>query len=681
MVSTVSCNAQYIHTLPVQCITSGDVLFRREHSFQVVVEGIMTGNNLEAALLLFIRRIVEEGSNLEHSNRLIGVVIAVKSSSEGERSKQEFTFPPSEIRTAKKQMLMSRLTAAAIDGGVISLRGILIERHALPRPRSASFEPAHDPSLGHTSLSKAFHFTFIDRASGVVRCFARNPYESLAGRVFMSVEEAKRFQEVFVRHYDHRAASSAAGGNALGEQQQQQLEEEQVTDSGSLSLTGAVSAFVHDQSRWYFRALDECRLVDAVEHAVLLLAHCSSLKSSRLPLCVLRLSSVTAGPAGYLRSCRDAAESTGTACRVVLQRILEVPEAEVPNDRVLWSDALRSRLEAMEVHAGSIGAAVDEIRTIIGDICQHTSTSERECVNSCLRHVGNSIQRLTKEKNDQIVTHLREMRGSHSILQFFGDRLLTAVTIRWLRGLQPALQRLAAYIQAVEASLSADTLTELIQLDESRRLMPPAGAVLGPHGEEVHDVTKRLPLTVSEALGFLLDVRLSRDITHMQYWRSLPVTRIMRLFIRPHALVRSPVAAIGSGHSRLHDDDGGGGTEPQEHSELFFMDTRAEEAALSMQRGAGEGLAAAAAAASQGESRSMMIAPSAREYARSPITAASVSRFWRVYFGLGAPWTGRLGAVDAITALMDEVYRYDCPRGAAEEGTRFRYLTETRLAR
>jgi hypothetical protein len=60
---------------------------------------------------------------------------------------------------------------------------------------------------------------------------------------------------------------------------------------------------------------------------------------------------------------------------------------------------------------------------------------------------------------------------------------------------------------------------------------------------------------------------------------------------------------------------------------------------------------------------------------------SEVSTFFRVYPALSAPWQGRFGGINAISALIQEAHRYDCPRSVAEEATRMRYLVETGVFR
>jgi hypothetical protein len=332
-------SAQYIEALHISSCLSGGVSRHRPHRHEVVVEGSLGGDDLDAGLLLFIRRVLQEGAAAEAARGMLGarVFVSMRAADEArgrqgagsEPDKTPFSFVPSEIKSGRRAVILSSMRAALIDGGSVWLDSHHLSAHTIPALGPGG---AHrpQPSAGFVRCRRRYRFTFHDtrRGVGAVKCYYRNPYETLALCVFEGAQDSTLVRQNFVQHCKRKAASPA-GGEAREEPSPSLMED-------------CVLTFVRDTAALLVSLLDRGELVLAAESAMLLAAHAAP--SPAAPLAALRLSCLGTGSPGYLRVLRGAAESAGGVAGVLLQELRQVEALGLRSDRALWSDAATAKV-------------------------------------------------------------------------------------------------------------------------------------------------------------------------------------------------------------------------------------------------------------------------------------------------------------------------------------------------
>jgi hypothetical protein len=345
----------------------------------------------------------------------------------------------------------------------------------------------------------------------------------------------------------------------------------------------------------------------------------------------------------------------------------------------------------LEHSMSSLPAALEEVRLLLGGAGRDVLCSEGAPLQACLAAQLRAVAHASKKRILSLATVLRAQlpgagpgagagAGGHVHVHpshFVGNAALSAVNARWLGEVSLPLRHMGSMLAMLETSLAADVLMELLQMDldsdSDRGEGEGAGAGAGVGAAPpVYSFSERHPASVSELLGALLQVSegSAADLRAMAGWSPLDTSSFaFRQCILPR---RGPgggggraeaeaVLEVGQGHTRVRLRPNG---EPlREEAEAYVLDTEAEEAALTMDAALARAAFSppahgAGAGAGGGMLAGLLTTAPAR---RPPRPGRFASRFLRVYPGLGVAWGGRLGAVDAVAALLDEVSRPALP--------------------
>lgn len=141
---TADVSGQIIECLHVSSCMSGTTCWQLPHRHEVVAEISLEGEELDACLLLFIRRVLQEGASAEAAPDLLGARFYVAQRQNDSRTNRStaFSFAPSDMQSGKRQAILSSLKAATVDGGNIWLESYMF---------STRMVPAHSKDSAHLS--------------------------------------------------------------------------------------------------------------------------------------------------------------------------------------------------------------------------------------------------------------------------------------------------------------------------------------------------------------------------------------------------------------------------------------------------------------------------------------------------------------------------------------------------
>jgi hypothetical protein len=652
--------AQYVDLIHVGSILSDSIEHHRGFVFNVSVESIFSAESLEVCLVTFIRRIIEEGTHAEaHESVLCAKIrvsprqaeplLEVKSSATTTNSSKAFVFYPSETTSAKKGAILSTMKAAAIDGGTIALEMYLL---------SSMTAAAHQPESkhlreivhGYTMVSRKYNFWFIDSEKKSTRCFSRNPYETIAAYAFVNSTDANYIRDILIQHFESRL-KQLSGNPFKG------------------SIKSYIREYLYRLGTSALQQLDAGEMVSCVENLLSLMAHGCSGSGHRhgpLPLCGQRMTSISRGLPGVLRSIRDAIENANVVCVSLASELSDFLELRRLVGRGALPHGMMDKIKLMQQRQLTFPKALSSIRDMLASIMRDIRISEIKYVNGEIeRYLIETAQQLRNvhEKMHQLneMSRFRDDRWERNIFRpQFGD-----VYITYLRKVSLEFNRISSVLSALETSVSADMLLELIQIDVAQR-----GAVKQSFdsNKSLLSLNKQLgkqraPVTLEELLGFVFNLCTQGDI-HAVRWYGVQLTPpLQRIICDPS--VQDKLPTVGKSHAVL---------------DLGLFDVDAEEKAHSMNSYPVKDFWAHINARHTAKMTAEELNIDADAMAKR-LVPSDVSKFFRVYPALSALWQGRIGGINAISALIQEAHRYDCPRSVAEEATRMRYLIETGVFR
>lgn len=693
LASTVHANGvtgRYIEALHVNSCMSGAVRFHRPHHHDVVVEASYFGDELDACLLLFLRRILEEGGLAEQTSDLFGVKIVVRKRETETLSTQQslksvFSFFPSEIKSAKKQVILTAMKAAVVDGGIISMQCYALSAHSI-QPLQGEQRGQAKQTKGFVKMTRRYFFTFHNHTLNTTRCFYRNPYESLATCLFQCMEDANHVRQNFNAH----CLTGHAGS--------------------SDSKTDSVFEFIRNQVAAVLSHLDAGELCLASESLMVLLVH-SCVDHHHLPFSVRRLSSITSKTPGFLRAIRDAVNNFSDIVSMSLSSIKEISALQVRSDRTLWSDDFSKRAIKLENQVVNISAGLEELRELLCAMERDVVSSEKSRVFSHAMTQYRIIIEATKQRNRALKCMVVLSKGAWDESHFVGLPSMTTQNVTWLHGLSISLQKIMTVLIMFETTVASDVLLELFQLetDQVHILSPQweaprdAGALIdsvttnaeldtsvlfgscrgGNFSSDLevdtnYEFESRLPLLLTDVFGVLGGMHECKDLRLMTKWSPLNTYsyswRQLLLHRAKEGMIDGRMPNIGASSSTTQYRPDGDPLD--ETSEAFVMDTEAEEVALSMRKD----YIHEAYTREKNNKRSFFSTSDVR-HCPTITPGRFASNFLHVYPSLGLGWSGRLGSVDAVAALFQEFLEYESPRGIATEATRSRYLVETHVYR
>lgn len=610
--------AQYVEALHISSCMTGSVRSHRPHVHEAVVEASLAGEDLDACLLLFIRRVLEEGARAEAAAPLIAPYILVymrESVSSSDVAKPPLSFAPNEMQSARRQVFLSSMKAAIVGGGSVWLQCFYYTEHAVPPMRDES-QHLSQTTAGYVLLRRRYAFTFIDTRLDSVKCFCRNPYESLALCIFQSNADAQTVRQNFLAHCEREGAGGAA-------------------------MRCSVIQFVRDQSVRAVRQLDAGELALFGETLLPLIAH-SAPDIHAMPQAGARLSSLCVGPAGFLRMVRDSVQHVEAVVKYLLQEIKSVGLLSLRQERNLWSETAAEQARRLEHGVTTVPAALQEVRLLVTAAWRDIESSEKSTVQNFVIAQLRCIAELSQRRKHRLAAAVQSMVSGTAavarVTEFVGHGYLVAVNSSWLHAVSIPLHHISSALLMLEATLAADTLSELLQLDADpqahlfksnvQELMVASAIPMDPGP---HLFIDKRPSSVSELIGALAKIADVKDLDQMQEWTPFNFQSFAYgQFVRPQGPL-NPLPLIGSAQARIRFRPN------EEHlcdeEETYVLDTDAEEIAYCLDP-------------------AQVYRAHDRAYG---LHGALVSRFLRVYGSLGVCWRGRLGAVDAVAALLDEV--------------------------
>ena len=630
-VSSNNSNAHYVEALHIRSCMTGAVRYLRPHIHEVVVEASFEGDDMDACLMLFIRRILQEGAQAEESSRVLNSHIDVlmreprctKNRDAVER-KKPFTFVPNEIKSSKRQSILSSMKAAIVDGGSIWLCCYICTAHTVPAFKGTSQHLSQRTS-GYLLLKRKYKFTFVNRKTDTVKCFSEDPYESIALCLFPSSLDSHLVRQHFLKHCEMGGPDSSL-------------------------MKSYVLDFVQAQSIRFIQFLDAGELALATECVLPLIAH-SALDSHVMPLSGVRFTSVSAGPPGYLRMVRDCAQNVEGVVKYLLREIKNLGRLALRQDRRYWNDEASMNVLQLEQRMKTLPPALEELRYLLSCLWTDISSSEKNTVQNFVLSEFRIVLNVTKQRSRNISVVLRAQRqgvvSESGSTEFIGNPPLVAINSHWLYALSIPLCRISCALASFESSLAGDILFELLQMDadESMSLFRGSGGEKGiPSGPGIsapasyehppkHNFMEYRPAKVTEVIGALLKIVEIKDLGRMEEWSPFDVDCFAYRQLIKQPGCNDVVPVLGSAHSRVRFRPN---NEPlNEDAETFVLDTEAEEMGLTMK--------------SEETKKSFGFT----QKKSSPGRFAS--RFMRVFASLTVSWRGRLGAIDAISSLMDEV--------------------------
>jgi hypothetical protein len=201
--------ANYIEVFLVTSCLSLTLIKPLQHRLDMVVEVVIKGT-LDECLNLFIRRILEDAHMSETSNHILTSKLTVTIRGVVEE------INVYSMREQRQQVINALKSAVFDEGDVILECFVRTERHLL------SYEPhcskAVESSEGFTRVRRFYKLSCIDdsdKEHPAVRCFSRNPLESVALGMFSGLKEADLYLKCLSDHLRRMKPRSTAAGNAL----------------------------------------------------------------------------------------------------------------------------------------------------------------------------------------------------------------------------------------------------------------------------------------------------------------------------------------------------------------------------------------------------------------------------------------------------------------------------------
>lgn len=186
--------AHFIEVFHVNSGLSFSLAKPRQHRVEMFVEVIIKGK-IDECINLFIRRILEDAYTTEASSNILTASLSV--SIRG-------TIEEINVYSMrdKRQQVVNSLKAAVLDEGDISLECFVHTSRNLLSYGDSVIKSV-ESTEGFTRVKRWYKLSYRDEsdaANPVVRCFARNPLESVAMGIFTSLKDADMYVRMLSEH-------------------------------------------------------------------------------------------------------------------------------------------------------------------------------------------------------------------------------------------------------------------------------------------------------------------------------------------------------------------------------------------------------------------------------------------------------------------------------------------------
>ena len=669
--STVTGNSKsyFIETVSASNCFSSTSAIARAHALESVVESIVEAKSLDHALIMFIRRIVEEAFTAEKSKYIASAQIKVILSG---RSSRMIVFRVQEI-DSKRQQVMSVMKAAIVDSGEIFLELFLKVVRVLPCMTEEADNWA-EPSIGFVKIIRKYHFSYKDTASNdnQCRCFAKHPFETLARNIFFEGSEASMYRTV----YDTHCSRMKHTNNSTNEDTREVLMDNVIITMANEIVSSFEKGELVQAAEWL---LQLSALLNPHELTVT-----SEMKS---------ISSLLTNTVGYIRAVKENV----LGLRALMSTI---------------SDAIDQNAELIELYYntnGGIGIIYDpdvdptvgvdptvEPELYFSPASGITTEDDRNTIRTvhslygsispALKECRLVLLNLLRDGVDDAceLSYLREQISKHLYSLFNPLDLINPIITEnpfdlnkklGLLGIQgvldrgiDSLHRISCYLHMFETSMASDVLYEIFEQESDiniLRTLPSDKKEQGIFGssstssagsssssgskKKPTDSTSQeipinmVPLNFIELLGYVYAISKHTLLDSDMVWQKYNIQSLLKPYVVPCS-------------------DRNYRNIPVSTSKASISYT-SEENALHIGSLAGT---------NTGNNSTT----------NSSNTSTAKSNYpWNVMLQLNLNSNARFGCVDIQTALKDEIKRYDMPKFMVKDGIRIRYLMETHLFR
>lgn len=198
--------ANFIEVFHVNSGLSFSIVKPRQHRVEMFVEVIIKGT-IDECINLFIRRILEDAHTTEASNDILT-----------SRLSATIRGTTEEINVYsmrdKRQQVVNSLKAAVLDEGDICLECYVHTSKNLLSYRDPVTRSV-ETTEGFTLVKRWYKLSYRDEsdpANPVVRCFARNPLESVAMGIFTNLKDADMYVKMLSEHLQRMKPRNAQTG-------------------------------------------------------------------------------------------------------------------------------------------------------------------------------------------------------------------------------------------------------------------------------------------------------------------------------------------------------------------------------------------------------------------------------------------------------------------------------------
>lgn len=641
-VVTGNSKSMFIETVAASNCFSSSSAIARAHALESVVESIIEAKSLDQALIVFIRRVVDEAFAAEKSKHIASAQIKVILSG---RDSRMLCFRVKEI-DSKRQQVMSVLKAAVVDSGEIFLELFLKVERVLPGMTEEANNWA-ESSIGFVKIIRKYHFSFKDTSSSdnQCRCFSKHPFETLARNIFFDGYDATMYRSVYATHCSRMRqanedarevlmdnviismAKEAAGMFEKGElvnaaefllQLSALLNPHEMTSTSemrsiSLLLTGTVG---------YFHAVKENLM--GLEALVSTISDAIEQDAQLIEL--------------YYSTNGGSLYDPEIDCKEMDQSM--EPELYFSPASGITTEDDRNTIRTIHSLYGSIPSALKECRTVILNLLRDGVDSA--CELYYLReHISRHLYSLFDPLDliNPIITEnpfdLSKKMGLLGVQRQL-DRVIDT------------LHHMSCYLNMLETSMASDILYEIFEMESEINIMRSLPMNKSDQGGMfVSSKTKKkladapqvipinmVPLNFIELLGYVYAIRNQTLLSSKMVWQKYNIDPLLKPYVAPYA--DKIYRKISPGACRAS------------------ISYKAEEQGLII---------------------------SNVTNADSDENSVNASYPWDVMLQLNVNSNSRFGCVDIQTALKDEINRYDMPKFMVKDGIRIRYLMETHLFR
>ena len=637
-----SSTSDFIETATINSCLAGNVAIPRPHLIETVVEAVIEAKDLDAALDIFIRRVVDEGFAAEKSPAIVSAQINVLMSG---RSAHVTPFRVSEIH-AKTRQVLSAMKTAVVDNGDIYLELFFRVCRVLP-----SFTPDSDdqaePSMGFVKILRRYHFSFRDSSSRQCRCFAKYPFETLARNMFFNMDQARAYRECYDSHCARMKLADTADPREV-------LMDNVLVNMARQAWGALAAGELVVAAEWLLQLAailfpGELRCTGAITPVSFLLTHTTGFLRAARDSCVglkMLMTTIADSITQNAELLQEYYSSNGGG----ITRELVDGEWEVVYFRTsctITEDEDRNTIKALHSQYATIAHAILEVRTVLLSLLRDGRSSELSYL------TGYVLQLLLRLFNNS--DHVNPVIPSDPFLLSKKSGLLGVAP--FLEEAAVPLHQLSTCLHMLELSVGTDILFELLEEEHGvvlGRSLPTRsvsgksinepkgkGGLFGAQTEQSEEETAQripinmVPMNLSELLGYAKTISQHKTLSSSLLWSPMQPSELLNPFVTPaSSRVHVSLTKAAVGRSILFETEDAG---------LFTGYTPSGLAGCSPHPG--------------------------------------VPTCWELCAQLNQNSLSRFGCVDIPTAMHNEDKRYDIPRFMSKDGIRMRYMMEAHLYR